>query len=144
MKCPLGHLTPHEMICKYPEVEGLGWNASKVGTFFISGLLKGKRKMFKSLILETSFLELLEYVDKIAEKKRGISTRRDHLTPEELIHKYPQVVDELDWNASKVGIFFSSGLLLGYRNGRESKALIVEASFLELVDYATVISLKQH
>jgi hypothetical protein len=142
MICPIGHLAPNEMICKYPEAESLGWNAAKIGTFFSAGLLRGKRKTLKSFILETSFLELLEYVDKIAGKKRGNRTRCDHLTPDELVHKYPQVINELDWNASKVGIFYSAGLLLGYRNGRECKALIVEASFMELIDYASVISLK--
>lgn len=141
------YLTPNEMIRKYPQVEGFGWNASKIGTFFSAGLLRGKRKILKSQILESSFLELIEYLDKVTEKKRtslnGKSPlKRDYLTPDELIHKYIQVADELDWNASKVGIFFSSGLLLGYRNGKEYKALIDEASFLELVDYATAVSLK--
>lgn len=141
-------LTPYEIIRKYPHVEGFGWNASKIGTFFSAGLLLGKRKLLKSLILESSFLELMAYFDKVAEKKRmatfgSASIRRDYLTPEELIHKYAQVVDELDWNASKVGIFFSSGLLLGYRNGKEYKAMIDETSFRELIDYATGLSIRR-
>lgn len=139
-------LTPVQLVKKYPQVESLGWNASKIGTFFSAGLLLGKRKMLKSLIYEKSFLQLLEYVDKVTDKRHVRESRNycevvNRLTPEELIRKYPQVETEWDWNASKVGIFFSSGLLLGYRNGREYKALIDESSFQELIDYVTALSM---
>ncbi len=139
------YLTPNEIVHKYPVVENYGWNASKIGTFFSSGLLIGKRKILKSKILESSFLELISYFEKVSEKKRinGFDlNRKDYLTPDELIHKYRHLENDLDWNASKVGIFFSSGFLIGYRNSKEYKALINEGSFLELVDYVTSLSLK--
>ncbi len=66
----------------------------------------------------------------------------NYLTPQELINLYPQV-KLLGWSSSKVGTFFSSGLLLGYRSGKEYKALILEPSFQELMDYANVINDKR-
>ncbi len=143
------YLTPYELIRRYPQVEHMTWNASKIGTFFSAGLLKGKRKILKSLILESSFLDLVAYADQLVEKRKidlncKAHEKQNFLTPDELIHEYPQVVDELDWNASKVGIFYSSGLLLGYRNGKEHKALIAEKSFIELLNYATVNRLHGH
>ncbi|WP_343636310.1 hypothetical protein [Fluviicola sp.] len=141
-------LTPHELICKYPETEKWGWNSSKIGTFFSANLLIGKRKLLKARITETSFLELIDYCNKLLIKKSEIllaktSVNLDFYTPDELVHKYPQVVDDLDWNASKIGVFFNAGLLDGYRDGKEYKALINETSFLELVNYATAISLRK-
>lgn len=146
---PACYFTPNELIHRYPQVENLTWNASKIGTFFSAGLLKGKRRILKSCILESSFLDLVAYADKITEKKRInlqslTNEKHNFLTPDELIHEYPQVMDELDWNASKIGIFYSSGLLLGHRSGRENKALIAQDSFIELLNYATIILLDRH
>lgn len=140
-------LTPCQLVEKYPQVKALGWNASKIGTFFSAGLLLGKRKMLKSMISEKSFLQLLDYVDHVSDKrhvreKRNYCEIANRLTPEELVSKYPQVEKEWEWNASKIGIFFSSGLLLGYRSGREYKALIDESSFQELIDYVTTVSMQ--
>ncbi len=66
----------------------------------------------------------------------------DYLSPEELMNLYPQV-KLLGWSSSKIGVFFSSGLLLGYRSGKEYKALILESSFLELIEYTNGVNEKR-
>lgn len=66
----------------------------------------------------------------------------NYLTPQELIHQYPQV-QLLGWSSSRVGIFYSSGLLLGHRSGKEYKALILETSFQKLMDYANLVNDKK-
>ena len=63
----------------------------------------------------------------------------NYLTPEEIINQYPQV-KILGWSASKVGTFYSSGLLLGYRCGKEYKAMILEPSFKKLMDYVNDVN----
>lgn len=59
----------------------------------------------------------------------------DFKTCAELIEKYPNV-DLLGWSARNLGIYQSGTLLIGKRSGRESKTLIYEPSFLELMDFA--------
>ncbi len=66
----------------------------------------------------------------------------DYYTPEELMERFPQV-ERLGWNASKIGIFFSSGLLVGHSGRKERKALILESSFIELIEFANTISVKK-
>ncbi len=66
----------------------------------------------------------------------------DYLSPEELMNLYPQV-KLLGWSSSKIGTFFSSGLLLGYRCGKEYKALILESSFIELIEYTNGVNEKR-
>ncbi|MBI1836451.1 MAG: hypothetical protein HYR91_04210 [Flavobacteriia bacterium] len=66
----------------------------------------------------------------------------NYLTPEELMNLYPQV-KLLGWSSSKIGTFFSSGLLLGYRCGKEYKALILESSFIELMEYTNLVNDKR-
>lgn len=66
----------------------------------------------------------------------------NHLSPEELMKKFPQVAS-LGWCASKIGIFYSSGLLIGYRSGKEYKALILESSFVELMEYVNGVTMKK-
>lgn len=68
---------------------------------------------------------------------------RDFLTPEELMQRYPQVIT-LGWCSSKIGMFYNSGLLIGHRSGRESKALILESSFIELMEYVNQVTEKKH
>jgi hypothetical protein len=67
---------------------------------------------------------------------------QDFYTPEELINLYPQV-KMIGWTSSKIGIFFSSGLLVGYTCKKEKKALILEASFIELIDFYNAVILKK-
>lgn len=59
----------------------------------------------------------------------------DFKTCAELIEKYPNV-DLLGWSARNLGIYQSGTLLIGKRSGRESKTLIYEPSFLELMEFA--------
>lgn len=133
-------LTPDQLIHKYSQLEDLGWNASKIGTFFSSGLLLGKRGKQKSYILESSFIDLVGFYNKTILKCSVDLERKRHLeylTPEELLIKHPQVVTILNWNISKIGIFLSSGLIRGRRNG---ETLIQELSFEELIRYANRVN----
>lgn len=66
----------------------------------------------------------------------------NYLTPDELIQKYPQVKD-ISWTSSKIGVFFSAGLLLGKICKKEKKALILESSFIELIEYYNHVVLKK-
>ncbi len=136
-------LTPDQLIHKYPQLEYLGWNATKIGTFFSAGLLIGWRKHEKSFILESSFKDLIDYYNNVVTKCRIDLDCKKHsnvATPEELLFKYPQVVHVWDWNTSKIGVFFNSGLLRGYRNGKENKALIQEISFEELIRFTNRVA----
>jgi len=135
-------LTPDQLIHKYSQLENVGWNASKIGTFFSAGLLLGKRTPVRAYIQESSFKELVEYYNKVLMKcSIDLESKKhlDHLSAEELLVKHPDVITVLHWNASKIGIFFNSGLLRGYRNG-ESRALIQELSFEELIRYANRVN----
>ncbi len=71
-----------------------------------------------------------------------MATQHDYYTPEELMQRFPQL-KMLGWNSSKIGIFFSSGLLIGYHSGKEKKALILESSFIELIEFTNTISVKK-
>lgn len=53
-------------------------------------------------------------------------------TPAELVERYPDA-KKIGWSATKIGIFFRAGLLLGYYSSSERKAMISEASFVRLV-----------
>lgn len=62
----------------------------------------------------------------------------NYLTPEELIERYPHT-HVIGWTASKIGIFYSAGLLHGHR-GKERRVLILESSFKKLLRYANEVS----
>lgn len=140
--------SPDELVHKYPQIELLGWNASKIGVFFSAHLLIGNwnRNSNRALINEFSLIELMEYTNAVS-AKRTFSTvpcvpiRYNYLTPQELTEAYPQII-QLKWSAITIGIFFNSGLLLGHRNGKDHKALIIESSFIDLVNYVNYIDLK--
>jgi hypothetical protein len=137
-KSTLNFLTPVQLIEKYPQMKDWGWTASKIGIFYYCGLVNGKRRMFKSYILESSFLELIEFANLVATKHQMSikpGKRNNLLTPQEILEKYPECVRKLFWNSHKIGVLFNSGLLLGYRSGREYKALIHESSVLTLIRY---------
>lgn len=66
-----------------------------------------------------------------------------YLTPEALMTHYPQV-KMFGWNASKIGIFFNSGMLIGYHFGKDKKAMILVSSFIELIEFTNLtLSKKQ-
>jgi|GEM_PF-1094841 len=142
-----GHLTPSQLVRKYPEIELWGWNQSKIGIFYHSRLLVGKPKLFKSMIEVSSFLELVDYANTLHSKDQ-LNLRLlhgqhvNHMTPEEIMEEYPEIGRKWNWTASKIGTFYSAKLLLGHRNGKENKALIVERSFQELVEYVNGIQEK--
>ncbi len=141
------YLTPDELVHKYPQVESLGWNASKIGIFFSGHLLNGNwsRHANKALINEISLIELMEYTNAVSAKRTfsiiPVQLNNNYLTPQELSEAYPQIF-QLKWSAITIGIFFNSGLLLGHRNGKVYKAMIVESSFIDLMNYVKSIDLK--
>lgn len=71
-----------------------------------------------------------------------MNIQQDYYTPEELMQRFPQV-KTLGWSSSKIGIFFSSGFLIGYHSGKEKKALILESSFIELIEFTNNIFIKK-
>ena len=142
------YLTPDELVHKYPQVESLGWNASKIGIFFSAHLLNGNwnRHANKAFINELSLIELMEYTNAVSAKRTfstvpSVQLNNNYLTPQELVEFYPQII-QLKWGSIVIGMFFNSGLLLGHRNGKDHKALIVESSFIDLVNYVNYIELK--
>lgn len=59
------HLTPEELMIKYPAAARLGWTAAKIGVFYSGGLLQGYHcsSERKNLIEEESFLRLIDYAN---------------------------------------------------------------------------------
>jgi hypothetical protein len=143
--------TPEELLILHPNVKEIGWNPSKIGAFFNAHLLQGtrNRRMNKSYIDELSFIELYIYSqDKVRAKMKELNDSKsarayDLFTPDELIHKYP-TAHIFSWDATKIGIFFSGNLLMGFRSTKEhNKALIIEDSFLNLFNYASSLDLRK-
>ena len=60
-------------------------------------------------------------------------------SPSELVELYPQV-NKLGWTATKIGIFFRSGFLVGFLSGKENKALITEESFVKLLQFIAEVN----
>lgn len=56
----------------------------------------------------------------------------DLYTPQELIDKFPHLLD-MGWSATKLGILFTMGILKGRRVNKQ--ALITLRSFSKFVDY---------
>ncbi len=152
MAAHLEYHAPEEIMHRFPQVKKFGWNSSKIGIFFHSGLLIGYfcGKEKKALVLESSFQELIEFTNGIFLKHRVSSYPLDSETDdsnsytsiEELLSLYPQV-EYLTWTAPKIGIFFSSGLLIGYHCGKEKKAMILESSFIGLIEFTNTVMLKR-
>lgn len=66
-------MTPMELFLKYPFVEKYGWSATKIGIFFHAELLVGylcHTDGKKAMILEASFIELLNRCDVVREEKK--------------------------------------------------------------------------
>jgi len=91
---------------------------------------------------ESLTVKLSSVYDLLTINFNDMASPKNYLSPEELMQQYPQV-QSLGWCASKIGIFFSSGLLVGYRSGKEYKALILESSFVDLVEFANGVTLKK-
>ena len=60
-------------------------------------------------------------------------------SPTELLEIYPEVV-KLGWSATKIGIFFRAGLLVGFLSGKENKAMITEESFIKLIKFVSEVN----
>lgn len=58
----------------------------------------------------------------------------NYLTCRELIQKYPSV-QLWGWNAVKIGVFYNCLLLDGRKFGKNSQTIIIEASFLKLIEF---------
>ncbi len=127
---------------KYPSVNILGWNSTRVGIFYHSHLLvgiygKGKPQL---LVNERSFLALMSFAKKMAIRKgvyleNPTAGEYDLLSPAELIQEYPNA-GYMGWCPTKVGIFLSAGLLVGHTRGVGQSSLITRKSFVMLVDHA--------
>ncbi len=63
-------------------------------------------------------------------------------SPSELVELYPKV-KSYGWTPTKIGIFFRAGLLNGFISGKENKALILEESFIDLMNYFNITSEKR-
>lgn len=57
-----------------------------------------------------------------------------HYTPKELFELHPEV-QLMGWTPTKIGVMYSVGLLIGFRNGKSNQALITEESFIELMKF---------
>ena len=62
-----------------------------------------------------------------------------HYSPAELVEIYPQVA-KLGWTSVKIGMMFRCGLFVGYISGKENKAMIMEASFVELMRHVSKVN----
>lgn len=62
-----------------------------------------------------------------------------HYSPAELLELYPEAT-KIGWTAVKIGIFYRSGLLVGYLSGKENKAMILEESFVKLLKYVNEVN----
>lgn len=71
-----------------------------------------------------------------------MDTAFNYFTPEELMQKYPEV-KSIGWTSSKLGIFANSGLLIALQHKREKKTLILESSFIELIEFYNSVVLKK-
>lgn len=152
MAAHLEYHTPEELMQRFPQVKKFGWNSSKIGIFFHSNLLIGYfcGREKKGLILESSFQELIEFTNGVF-RKRNVHTNPIGLESddanlycsiEDLLSKYPQVAF-LAWSTPKVGVFFSGGLIIGYFKGKGKKAMILESSFTDLIEYTNTVSVKK-
>lgn len=66
-------------------------------------------------------------------------TPDEFITPEKALFKYP-ALSNLHWNSSKIGTFYSCGLLIGYKS-RKATYIRVD-SLLELAQYTNKVMQK--
>ena len=64
-----------------------------------------------------------------------IMHKKKYLNPEELIEKYPDVIDKFHWSSRELGLFLKCKLLDGYFDRTRRVAQIKEKSFIELIIY---------
>ena len=59
-----------------------------------------------------------------------------YLSPEEILIKYPDLQDKLQWGKDDLGFFLRNKLVRGYYNRNKRKSFIEETSLLQLVAFA--------
>lgn len=132
-------ITPHQLMKKYPQLENLSWNASRIGTFHSAGLLLGE----KNKIYLPSFHSLIEFVNQsIMKSLIDLENRKNYdlFTAEDLLIDYPKVISKLHWNDTKLGIFLTCKLLRGKKNVKENRSTIDKESFEELIRFANLVN----
>lgn len=65
----------------------------------------------------------------------------EFITPEKALLKYP-ALSNLHWNASKIGTFYSCGLVIGYKT-RKATYIRID-TLLELAQYTNKVLQKDH
>ena len=69
-------------------------------------------------------------------------TKISHYTPTELIELYPDA-KKVGWTPTKIGIMFRCGLLVGFISGKERTSMILEVSFVELMEFYNSVNQKK-
>jgi hypothetical protein len=60
----------------------------------------------------------------------------EHLTPSQVIERFPELRDKFGWSAKEIGVFYKSRLLYGYFDSSRKKAMITISSVKKLIKYA--------
>ena len=142
MYCYHDLMTPKKLCEKYSQVSLIGWNSAKLSIFLNANLIVGvpKKRTKPAVIREKSFLELLKYAMNIQHiKSRMLNpdfpSKYNLMTPVDLFEAYPSV--ELNsWTASEIGMFANCSLLISNKKNVGRSCLIVEQSFINLIDYS--------
>ncbi len=144
-------MTPNELFETYPRVKKmLNWGPVKIGMFLAYKLVHGYKSVQekRSMIIESSFLDL----EKFALRNKRLSREHDYeeeddpdgqkrfFTIGEIYKKYSFVKDSYNWNAPAIGMFYCSYLLRGYYCKKTHQIMILEESFLELLEYVKRIA----
>ncbi len=127
------YLTCEEFIIKYPKVRLWGWNSKKVGAFYNCLLIDGKKfgKHSKTLIIESSILKLMQYVE---DQGEVIDKNPDFVTYGEVMDEFSQTI-LYRWSPTIIGIFCHSALLIGKRSGKEAQNMVSIQSVLRLIEF---------
>jgi hypothetical protein len=63
-----------------------------------------------------------------------------HLTPTEILIKYPELQSQLKWRKDMFSFFLKNKLLNGYYNRNKRMTMINESSLLRLIDFTKKIT----
>ncbi len=129
------YYTCQEIIEAYKEVKLWGWNVNKIGAFYNCLLLDGKRIQGnkKTLITESSFLRLMEFVY----SSLDISpSKEEYIGYEEVLESVPQAIF-YRWSPTLIGMFYNSNLLQGKKCCIENRNLVTLQSVQRLIQYTS-------
>jgi hypothetical protein len=62
--------------------------------------------------------------------------KSEHLTPSQVIERFPELRDKFGWSAKEIGVFYKNGLLYGRFDSSRKKAIIAVSSVKKLISYA--------